>query len=109
VRQYRPEVNLIGPEQITSSGRTIMISGRGFTPDSKVYVGGRLATGVRVLSTNFIFAKAPANQTGGTVPVVVTNAQGRSAVTEFSQVTYTQQPLPCQLGMGTGISTAILS
>jgi hypothetical protein len=109
VRQYRPEVNLVGPEQIVNAGRTIMISGRGFTPESKVYVGGRQATNVKVLTTNFIFAKAPANDAGGTVPVVVTNAQGKSKVTEFSQLTYTAMPLPCQASLGTGITTAILS
>jgi len=41
------------------------------------------------------------------VPVVVTNAHGKSALNEFSQLTYAQSPTPCQLSSGTGISTAI--
>lgn len=109
VRAYRPEVDLVGPEQITPAGGTIMISGTGFTKDSKVYVGGRRATGVKVLTTNFIFATAPANQGGGGVPVVVTNGQGKSKVTQYSQLTYTANPTPCQLSMGTGITTGLLS
>jgi len=109
VRQYRPEVNLVGPEQIVNSGGKIMISGTGFTPESKVYVGGRLARDVQVLTANYLFAKVPANQSGGTVPVVVTNAHGNSAVTTYSELTYTQNPSPCQASMGTGTSSAILS
>jgi hypothetical protein len=107
VRQYRPEVNLVGPEQIVTSGGKILISGTGFTKDSKVYVGKRLARDVQVLTGNYIFATVPANQSGGTVPVVVTNAHGKSALNEFSQLTYAQSPTPCQLSSGTGISTAI--
>jgi hypothetical protein len=109
VQKSRPEVNLVGPEQIVNAGGKVMISGTGFTPDSKVYVDGRLARDVQVLTTNFIFAKAPANQSGGTVPVVVTNARGKSAVTQYSQLTYTANPAPCQASMGTGTTTAILS
>jgi hypothetical protein len=109
VRQYRPEVNLVGPEQIVPAGGKIMISGTGFTPESKVYVGDRLATKVQVLTPNYIFAVAPANQSGGTVPVRVSNAHGKSALNLFSQVTYAANPTPCQASLGTGISTAILS
>ena len=66
--------------------------------DSKVYVGKRLARDVQVLTTNYIFAKVPANQSGGTVPVVVTNAHGKSAVNQYSQLTYAANPiaLPAQ-------------
>jgi hypothetical protein len=109
VRQYRPEVNLVGPEQIVPAGGKVMISGTGFTPESKVYVGGRLARAVKVLSSNYIFAVAPANQAGGTVPVVVTNAHGKSALNQYSQLSYTGSPMPCQLSSGSGFSSAILS
>ena len=109
VRQYRPEVNLVGPEQIVPAGGKILISGTGFTPGAKVYVGKRLARDVKVLTTNYIFAKAPANQSGGTVPVVVTNAHGKSAVTQYSQITYAANPSPCQASMGSGTTTAIAS
>jgi hypothetical protein len=109
MNRYRPEVDLVGPEQISTSGGTVMISGRGFTKDSKVYVGNRLAHDVQVLTANYIFAKVPANQTGGTVPVRVTNARGKSAMNAFSKVTYAQSPMPCQASLGTGITTGLLS
>jgi hypothetical protein len=74
-----------------------------------VYVGKRLARDVQVLTGNYIFATVPANQSGGTVPVVVTNAHGKSKVNEFSVLTYTQSPLPCQASLGTGVTTGLLS
>jgi hypothetical protein len=64
---------------------------------------------VQVLTANYIFAKVPANQTGGTVPVRVTNARGKSAMNAFSKVTYAQSPMPCQASLGTGITTGLLS
>ncbi|HVT64491.1 MAG TPA: IPT/TIG domain-containing protein [Mycobacteriales bacterium] len=109
VRQYRPEVNLVGPEQIVPAGGKVLISGTGFTPRSVVRIGSRKATKVQVLTDNYIFATAPAQQGAGTVPVTVTNAQGKSAVTQYSQLTYTQNPTPCQASMGSGTSTAIAS
>ncbi|HVV75106.1 MAG TPA: IPT/TIG domain-containing protein [Mycobacteriales bacterium] len=109
VRQYRPEVNLVGPGQIGTAGGKILISGTGFSPSSVVRVGGRKVTGVKVISDNYIFATAPAQQGPSTVPVTVTNAQGVSKVNQYSQLTYAQSPEPCQLSDGSGFSTAIAS
>lgn len=107
VRAYRPEVNLVGPTQVTPAGGKVMISGTGFTPDSAVKFGNRTASKVQVLTDNYIFAVAPAGS--GTVPVTVSNAHGASAVNQYSQLTYTANPSPCQASMGSGTTTALLS
>ncbi|HWC36296.1 MAG TPA: right-handed parallel beta-helix repeat-containing protein [Mycobacteriales bacterium] len=110
VRRYRPEVDLVGPEQIVLGGGKVLISGSGFTPQSVVKFGGRTASKVQLLSANYLFATAPAAQgSGGTVPVTVTNAHGVSAVNQYSQLTYTANPTPCQASMGAGTTTALLS
>lgn len=109
IRRDRPEVNLVGPAQIVPAGGKVLISGTGFTPDSVVRVGGHVARDVKVLSANYLFATAPQLQGGGTVPVTVSNAHGKSAVNQYSQLTYAQNPQPCQASMGTGTTTALLS
>jgi hypothetical protein len=109
VRQYRPEVNLVGPAEIVPAGGKILISGSGFTPKSEVWIGHTKATHVRVLSDSYIFATAPKQQGATVLPVTVSNAHGVNIVNQYSQLSYTQNPQPCQASMGTGTTTALLS
>ncbi|HVY11120.1 MAG TPA: IPT/TIG domain-containing protein [Mycobacteriales bacterium] len=107
INRYRPEVDLVGPEQIATGGGEVMISGGGFTPQSVVKFGDKVATKVKVLSGNYILATAPAGS--GKVPVTVTNAHGKSPQNAYSHFTYAQSPMPCQLSSGTGVTTGLLS
>ena len=107
MNRYRPEVDLVGPEQLPLSGGEVMISGGGFTPQSVVRFGDTVAKNVKFVSGNYLFATAPAGK--GAVTVTVTNAHGKSATNKYSHFTYAQSPTPCQLSMGTGITTGLLS
>jgi hypothetical protein len=106
-QQYAPSVNLAGPAELPLAGGSVLVGGTGFTPDSTVSFGGHAATKVKVLSSNYLIATAPAGK--GKTVVTVTNSNGSSAASKYATITYSQLPLPCQLGSGTGISTGLLS
>ena len=107
MNRYRPEVDLVGPEQLSTSGGEVMISGRGFTPSSVVKFGDKVATKVKLINSNYLFVTAPAGS--GTVPVTVTNAHGKSAQNAYSHLTYAAAPMPCQLSSGTGVTLGLIS
>lgn len=60
----------------TSGGTAITLTGAGFVPDSTVFVGGRAATSVLVLSGTAITAVTPPGATTGPVDVEVTTPDG---------------------------------
>jgi hypothetical protein len=106
-QQYRPEIDMVGPSQLSTSGGQVVVSGTGFTPDSVVHFGEAVASKVQFLSSNYLLVTAPAGT--GKTTVTVTTAGGKSGANEYAVLTYSQFPLPCQLGSGTGISSGILS
>ncbi|HLX62871.1 MAG TPA: IPT/TIG domain-containing protein, partial [Planctomycetota bacterium] len=61
----------------TGGGNTVTITGTNFSPTATVKFGGVSATGVTVLNSTTLLAKAPAG--AGTVNVVVTNPDGQFA------------------------------
>jgi hypothetical protein len=107
LRGGRPSVSLVGPSDISSTGDHVLISGNGFSPGTVVRFGGKRATGVHVMSANYLIAKTPAGS--GTVNVTVTTPAGTSAVTKASRVTMRTNPPACIDYLGTGLTTALLS
>jgi len=72
-------IGSIAPNSGSAAGGTsIVISGTGFTEGATVRIGGVPATSVQVVSSSRISA-VTANHLSGSVDVVVTNADGRSA------------------------------
>jgi hypothetical protein len=102
-----PEVDEVGPADLDSSGGQVLISGSGFTSASRVSFGGRSGSAVQVLSPDFIVATAPAGQ--GTVDVTVTTGAGTSALDAADRITYQAIATPCIPGVGTGLSTALVT
>jgi parallel beta helix pectate lyase-like protein/IPT/TIG domain-containing protein len=103
-----PAVTLVGPGTVrTAGGDRILISGTGFDPSSTVSVGGRPATGVQVLSANYIEATTPPGS--GVLGVAVTTPEGTSEASTADQVTYQTSPSQCTDYTGSGISTTLLA
>jgi hypothetical protein len=75
--ETRLEVTAIDPQKGVI-GSDVRISGIGFSPGATVTLGGA-ASNVRFVSSTLITATTPVDA-GGTVDVVVTNPNGRSAV-----------------------------
>ncbi|HEX3898362.1 MAG TPA: right-handed parallel beta-helix repeat-containing protein [Mycobacteriales bacterium] len=106
-QQYRPEVDMVGPAQLSKSGGQVVVSGTGFAPDSVVHFGDAVARKVQFLSSNYLLVSAPAGN--GKTAVTVTTLGGKSSANKYAVLTYSQLPMPCQLSSGAGISAGLLS
>jgi hypothetical protein len=84
----RPEVTNCGPYQQSPAGGTeSVVSGSGFVAGrTRVFFGAGQASGVRVLSPNYLVATAPPGN--GLVDVTVTTPWGTSAVSGADQCLY---------------------
>jgi hypothetical protein len=103
-----PSVRMVGPGNVNGAGGDrILISGSGFDPSSTVSVGGRPATAVQVLSTNYIEATTPPGS--GIRGVSVTTSEGTSRSSTADQVTYQASPSPCTQYTGSGYSTTLIA
>jgi hypothetical protein len=103
-----PDVRMVGPSDVkTAGGDRILVSGSGFDPASTVSVGGVQATGVQVLSGNYIEAITPPGS--GTRDVTVTTPAGMSKRSTLDQVTYQASPSACTPYMGSGYSTTLFA
>ena len=101
-----PSVRMVGPADVkTAGGDRILVSGSGFESGSTVSVGGVPATGVQVLSGNYIDATAPPGS--GVQDVTVTTPVGTSAKSTADQVTYQASPSQCTPYAGSGYSTTL--
>jgi hypothetical protein len=103
-----PAVTMVGPSNVkTAGGDQILISGSGFDPGSTVSVGGKRATGVQVLSGNYIEATTPPGS--GVRGVTVTTPAGTSPSSAADQVTYQTSPSQCTPYTGSGYSTTLVA
>ncbi len=107
LRSRRPAVNLVAPTSISSQGDQVVISGSGFGPDTEVRFGELPATSVRVLSANYLLARAPRGS--GEVNVTVSTAAGASRASKATRVVYSAHPAACVNDLGTGFTTGLLS
>jgi len=102
----QPTVTAVHPASGSAAGGgSVVITGTGFTYDSRVAFGSITAF-ASALSDTILIAGPPA-EAAGTVDVTVTTAGGTSDVTAADQYTYVTPPAPVVTGLGpTSTATA---
>jgi hypothetical protein len=87
VTRTAPVLSQVGPTAGSPAGGTsVLVAGSGFTGGTRVSFGGHASSQVRVLSANYLIAKAPAGS--GTVDVMVRTGFGPSAAVAGDRFTY---------------------
>ncbi|MDF2191491.1 IPT/TIG domain-containing protein [Paraflavitalea sp. CAU 1676] len=79
VVQSAPIISALSPDR-GDVGTEVVITGKRFTPDTKVFFGGKAATDITVVSRTEVKVKVPADAVSGKVKVVCGSFEAISAV-----------------------------
>jgi hypothetical protein len=100
-----PAVTHVAPS-MGNPGDVITLTGTGFIGANAVHFGANAAANYTIVSDTQITATAPQGAAGSTVDVIVSNANGDSAISNADQFTYNNAP-PAQPPAVTSVAPAM--